>query len=241
MRRHGVMAAFGLVAALVAGQTFAATMNFWLSEEGVGALTAGPSNPDITLNVGETATLTLWVATPGGASLIGGSFGIAATDPAILTTNSVSSYNPTVLGQPRWNAGFLPGTAGEAVTNVLYVALGGPNGVGSALTELAQPLGDPTYNAAQDAFALLTFEVQADAVGVTELFLELEGGGMVYAGVDGANTLATFGAGDDAIVAVGSLNPGGRSLLADATITVVPEPASLSLLALGALALVRRR
>ncbi len=237
MRRHGLMAAFGLVAAFVAGQAFAqTTMNFWLSEEGVGALTAGPSNPDITLNVGETATLTLWVKTNGG-SMIGGSFGIAATDAAILTTNSVTSHNPLTFGVARWNAGFLPGTPGEAVTNVLYVALGGPNGVGS----LATQFGDATYNAAQGAYPLLTFEVQADAVGVTELFIEIEGGGMVYAGVDGEDTLATFGAGDAAISAVGSINPGGRSLLADATITVIPEPASLSLLALGALALVRRR
>ncbi len=240
MRRHGFVAAFALVAAFVAGQTFAATMNFWLSTEGVGELTAGPGNPELTLNVGDEVTLTIWV-NPQTSVLIGGTFNVATTNVGVVNTvdGSVEAYNPAFAGNTRWNAGFDPGSysAENLYEEPVYVAVGGPHGVGGFIPEFF----DTTRNAAFNAYPLASFTIRADAIGQTELFFEIAGGGLVYAGTANPDILANFGTGDDAIAAVGSLNPAGRSLLADATITVVPEPASLGLLALGALALVRRR
>lgn len=245
MRRHGFVAAFALVAAFVAGQTYAATMNWWLSEESAAPLSQGVHNPEITLNPGEEVTLTVWVKT-NGTKLNGATFNIATTVAGVVNTvdGSINVYNPNVFGTDRWEAGFAPGTSvdntGYIYQDPVLVAINA-NGIGTQVTDFA----DTTRDAGQAAYPLLTLTLRGDAPGVTELFFEIAGGGLSYAvganAVPTSETFATFGAGDDAIAAVGSLNPAGRSLLADATITVVPEPASLGLLALGALALVRRR
>jgi hypothetical protein len=240
MRRHGFAAAIALVVAFVAGQTFAATMNFWLSVEGLGELTGGPSVPNLTIDLGEEVTLTIWVQTQG-AHLIGGTFSVAKTNADVVNTvdGSILAYDPVTFGQPRWNAGFFPGTstAANVYHEPIFVAVGGPNGVGTQITEFA----DTTYAAAFGAYPLASFTIRGDQIGTTDLFFEVAGGGMAYSNTDPEDTLAVFGAGNDAINAHGNINLGGRSALADATITVVPEPASLGLLALGALALVRRR
>lgn len=241
MRRHGLVAMFALAAVFASGQAYAAVMNFWLSTEGPGALTAGPGNPNLVLNVGDEVNLTIWVQ-PLTSQLLGATLNVATSSVGVVNTvdGSIVDYNPGFAGNTRWNAEFIGGTADAQYLykDNLYLAVGGPHGVGGFIADFF----DPTRNATFAAYPLATLTVRADAVGVTELFFEVAGGGLSYAGIlDGTQVLADFGDGDDPIIAVGSLNLGGRSALADATITVVPEPASLGLLALGALALVRRR
>lgn len=238
MRRHGLIAAFTVVAALVAGQAFAQPL-FYLSESNPGDGTNAAGNPDITLNVGETTTVTLWAETDG-TSIIGVDLDIlnSILGVASAVPGSLVLYNPgplPVIGNKRWNDGSVAGVEGQLLTGTLLAAIGGPNGIGSGGADFF----DPTIE--NGAYPILSFDIQGDAVGATDVFMTISGGGMAYAGVDGAETFINFGTGDNAIAAVGSVNPNGQSAVADATITVIPEPASLSLLALGALALVRRR
>ena len=206
------------------------------------------TNPSVTTSVGGSVTLyAFWAPTtelvadqtdyPGytqNEQLSGWSHNVV-DDNAILSQTSYAFLNPTTGGSPRWGA-TNTGTSGGTflVSTANAVKVGGSN---LGFTNTA-PQGYSNVGAGVYRLATLTFT--ATAAGTSHLFEQVGPSGISFQLNPNARSL-NFGFGDSAITS-NQFNTG--SSVADATITVVPEPGTLALLGMGAVglaAIARRR
>lgn len=154
------------------------------------------------------------------------------------TITSAYNYQPTinVVSQPRWqnvpgnpapNPSVNPGGGSQRFTAVNINAFGLKND--AAAVALDQGYDDGSNS------TILGY-VDVESAGTADVWLTVDALGIAIMG-GSPNDRIYMGFGDDPVPAGGA--PGTRTSIADATI--VPEPASLMLLGLGALALRRRR
>lgn len=264
MRKFGLIAAM-LVAGLMVSQAMGAA-TIYLSTSplpAVGQPGPLPSNPQITLEVGQTATLNVWAQLATATSTVLG-LNFAETNGAVINVDSVNVWNGAVGSYTdpetgewaydywRWNgADTTTGAVGgfSAVGKFDDRDSGGVAAVGLSSTYAST---DPTKRTpTPNKFWVGSFTFTATQAGETDIFLEVNHllilGNAGFIGTPAAPVLL-LGANDTTPVATSVDDKGvnyiaefARSLLPDAHITVTPEPASLALLALGGLALLRRR
>jgi hypothetical protein len=253
MRQTGLVAAMIIVAGLTAGQALGAQLFF----------TVGPvpdattysvvvDNPVVNLDPSgvlypSSVEVHLWATgVVGVEKVVGLGIDILSATPGVAAGGAPTVYDtPGILGRQKWEDGYSPGTPDDLVQGTILPAVttDALDWTDVVVTVLGY---DPDYNMPAAAFHVLSFEVTPVSAGTTEVFLTSNiKGGIVYGGTPEAPTsgdgtfLGNYGAFDDAVP---TNTPGTASALADLTINVVvPEPASLALLALGGLALIRRR
>jgi MYXO-CTERM domain-containing protein len=219
------------------------------------------SNPTVTVVEGTPVTLHLYVQMNSGDAIAGLGLRHFAATPGVVSAASYSTPQITWPVDPddpgagniiRWNTPINDGqlnTGGWLVkdTNAVGINAGSDPRVGLAFANnddptrktLSSPPGGTGTGGGARAFYIATLTLNTLAPGATDLFLEV--GDKTIAGAGLAGDLF-FGLGDAAVVNDGA-TVGARSALPDARIVVepIPEPASLSLLALGALPMLRRR
>ena len=223
------------------------------------SLYTGSNNPAVTMNVGDTRTFNIWAhfndPTDGSSNDVLASIGLNVNSSNAGIVDASSGYVPFVQllknntatnRKYRWD-GVNNGTTGGLGATTLISGL-----AGAAVTMYG--VGLPNSNGSNDLLVdanndvwLGSVTIHADAPGTTNLFFAVGQAQFAYAvGSTDYTTSSTqadifFGTGD-ALVAGGTV--GAVSAIPDATITVTgaaPEPASLALLGLGALGLLRRR
>jgi len=268
MRKYGLIAAFLVVAGLAASQAHATGYLYFATlNHHSGAITIG--NPSLTMNVGDSATLYLWYSwgTPNGTTtqnkVQGLGLDILSSNPAVLQGTNMVMLNPNVNPddelETRWNPPVGTGTLGDLVTGINAVAIGsnpvdGTTGdqmpVNFANDETSQTNHNPGTNTEWNSVLVGSITFQATAAGTTDIKLAAGQSLIVGNAVATSTGLPNLGFGwGDALLPVSVsgtqkyIAAGVVSTLADATVTVnaIPEPATLGLLALGGLALIRRR
>lgn len=231
--------AVAAAAALFAGVQSAQAVNIWLSTSGQPLPAVEPvvSNPVIDLAPGQSTTLYVWIK-PGGTTADERWTGMSLTTEA-STPNVVSASGSVVYqaanedGDARWNLPINSGAlvAGGLVRDTNAVAVGGPYGIRLGTISATDSLRVGT------SFLYQAITLTAGQnVGSTNVFIKV--GDKTLSNAINADSPVFFGAGD---ASVSGKIVGAVSTLPDATINVIPEPASLSLLALGALPMLRRR
>lgn len=252
--------AVAAAAALFAGVQSADAARFFLSTQAFsnpGQLTTGVplvENPVIEVAPGNVVQLHLWLQTNTGDFISGLGLRYDDTVEGVVTAASyatpqiswpVDPEDPTAGTVTRWNTPINNGQLNSGGFLVRDTNAVGINAGDDPRTGLANNLNDdPTRKTLPAgtvgglrAFYVATLTLNANAVGTTDIFLE--SGTATISGAGLAGDLF-FGWGDAAVPQDATV-PGMRSASYDARITVIPEPASLSLLALGALPMLRRR
>lgn len=270
MRKFGLVAAT-LVAGLMVSQAFGAATIFLSTSPLPPSGQNGPvpGVPDITLNMGDSVTLYLWAQLSTAATQAFG-MDFVETSPAVVTGSNVVLVNPDigdvidpeteekVCDIMRWNGwnqkvGMANGDVGFAAVGKFddhetggYYAIGLTSAVPTGYTDPTRRPPTPyKFYVGQVTFT-------AAAVGQTDIFLTINDTLMLgNAGMIGttASPVLLLGGGDTTPVPVSYdvatstyyIASGAKSPLSDAHITVVPEPATLALLGLAGLVLVRRR
>jgi len=221
-----------VVLALSMATANAATL--FLSDKDLGQ-TPVLGNPSITMNVGDTKTLYVWGSLATSEVINGLGLSVVAEAAGIVHATSSTLLNPTTddFGN-RWDS-VNNGTLGSLVMNMNGPAVNGHGLGGSALQRGEEaPTG---YDTPTGYLKVAEIVVHADAPGVASLWLQSGTATISFKSGKGGPNI-NFGTGD---ASVDPRTAGVRSAVADGTITVLPEPATLSLLGLGALSLIRRR
>lgn len=263
MMKHGLVAVLAVVG-LLSTQAMG-TATFYLSD--TVSLESGavptPGNPDIEIVQGTSKTLYLWAQLASASSKAMG-MNYVESSPDILTATASEVWNGPVgpiidpetseqIGEYwRWN-----GTNSWISPDAGFSAVGGfddpPPGHTSQNGLESAKATDPTRRGAASPFHFYVGSVTftGSQLGSTEIFLTINSTLMIGStGMIGttASPVLHLGLGDDAVpVSFGGgvyyIADGTKSTLWDARITVVPvpEPATIGLLALGCLSLLRRR
>lgn len=264
-----MLKAFGRITAVVVALSLVSAANgaftVWFQDAGggnlyassaaaLGDLTAVPGvNADVTLASPGSGWLQVWgINTDASNFITSWGHDVNHSGTAGVSAASYNILNPTVdkAGTVfRWenSAATTSGTLGGGSTIVSganAVAVSAANGVKNGQTDTYSD-GSDTNNV---AYLLAVLEVSASSVGVSELRFAVGAGKITGAGTSAPGSVhfgwtgAEGGSGDPLVGdANGGSTVGATSAVADATITVVPEPVTLALLGLGGLALIRRR
>ena len=206
-----------------------------ITQVGGGAV---PANPELTVQVGETITLGVWVSAAEGMDVNGVALDLVET-AGILDADGFAVADAGAFS--RWYR------AVDANLNVSAQELFSDSSVAGAgfgaygLSGMAVLRGidgnfDPNAGDGNGAFLFAIIEFTATALGDTELYLKVGGETIIYS--PATDTAIYFGVGDDP---VWRTEAGEISLLPDATIHVVPEPVTLLLLGAAVPMLLRRK
>ena len=198
------------------------------------------ANPTFTLVPGGSDSVGIFVKLSGAEAINGMDLSLVETS-GLLTASSVNIVENDNADPPagfkRWNQILTPtlnASANELITK--HNTIGGLAGY-AGLAGGFMANFDQNYSASEGLFLLSTFDITAgDATGTTDLHLQVGGQRIGYA--PGNTTDVTFGLGQ---VASDRTVDGATDSVADATVSVIPEPATLTLLGLAGLVGLRRR
>ena len=224
------------VVAMSASSAFAQGDFFWSTS----ALNSGATNSaaDLTLDIGESATLYLYYSTANSELDTGAGLDLSFSNNGIVNFNSAQTFDfgvalasdPSVVLGERWGADVfdqgpdVPNPAGE-VTNDTVIGLNAFQVVsGDGILNANNGTGaflDLGFDSGADAFLFGSVDFTAVAEGVTSLETIAGEIGIVH---QAAPVDASFGA--------ANITVGGAA---------IPEPTSAGLLALGLVGLVARR
>jgi len=219
-------------------------VTIFLAEEGPG-MSAPLSNPSVTLAPGAATTLHVYVVPDSGdAPFDTIAVNLDAATAGIVSASSFSVATPdiTVAGVDvgdRWDGtGGMTAAAGgtSLIVNMNGVAVTETgldvdnDGSGLFLDE-----GFDSTAGASGAFHFGSITLSADALGMTDLFLSTGSTKIVREGDTPASpAMVTFGASD---TAVSGGTTGATGTVADAKVTVIPEPTSWLLLVIAVVVL----
>lgn len=255
MSLRGALAIVFLAIAWLAGNTSAGVL--YLSTS---ATNPNPGVPEIYLHpVGlglpSSTTLYLWFQLSTNEKVNGLTVDLVMDSPGhVVSTGSVTVSNPIVSGNVRWNSGKINGTTGagtKLIDNMRLFAIT-ENGINGSFGSL-----DSTYRVGNSyRVAQVTISALSMPLGSTNVWITTnDGGGISYA--EGWHVIGTDPDSGDPVEIMWN-NPdttgfgtmfdpveprqvGVTGASPDAIIRVVPEPTAVSLLALGGLAMLRRR
>lgn len=249
-----------IAAVLIAIMMFAGQASAGVLYLSTSATNPSPGVPEIYLHpfglgLPSSTTLYLWFELTTNEMVTGLAVDLVMDHPGhVVSTGSVTVPNPVVYGDVRWNPGKDNGSTGQAnklISGTRLFALS-ENGVNGSFGAL-----DSTYRAGNSyRVAQVTVSALGMSFGHTNVWITTNtGGGISYAngqhviGTDPDTGEPVYVMWDDpANTGFGSMfDPVNHRLVGitgatpDAIIRVIPEPTALSLLALGGLALRRRR
>ena len=231
-----------LVLLVAAGSAHAGAITFFLSDKGLGE-GASLGNPVITLpTVGATDTLYIWANAD--VKVIGMGMNVIADAPAIVQATARAIYDPVYgpVGFPpttwyRWGLPIGQGVLGDLVTGINAVALSATRSV-AGIDPAWKADGILNWEAAANAWLIGEITVQATAEGLTPVHFTVSPAFIAPAVGHGHDLTVYFGSGD---APVNGESVGVETAVADATIEVLPEPATLTLLGVGVAGLLARR
>ena len=232
-----------LTVALMA--TSAQAAGVFLSEVTAVGGGVAPGNPEITVEVGATIELAVWVKMDTGeAAMIALPLGVEQTGTQVTATGHTVT-NPSWWGGNgfRWEQS--PGNPDDGALNAGGQLVDESLGVCVTESGMADWLvgNDPMCEAATGGAYFLHshLTLQAVGLGTTDIFLVIDGGtannAIAFSGESGTHDVQ-FGTGDDPLDR-STLNT--RSTGYEARINVIPEPATLALFGIGGLMMARRR
>ncbi len=228
MSAKAMLAAGALVVGMSAQQSDAARFFLSLTDDGG----AGPHVPVV--DVGFSGTVYIMAQLDPGETIAAMGLSVHTNNPEAISVSNAAIANPNhlVVAGPRWNqtdvrAG--DGT-GAAVEELFGVQVGG--GLRADRFVIAGILlNDPLYNAESNSTVFGSFDLNVTGTGALWLSAGARG---LPVGPNGLEQGALVGFGDDH-APNNNVGPSGNPDL------IVPEPASMALVGLGALAMLRRR